>query len=123
MHRILKEVINLKGLQMKNMFKLFIMLMIIFSCGQVYAEENNASNDDILNSQQKELGISDFIKSSKEYTKENLDGINIQDVFKSAITGNVSNINLMSNILTLFGREFKNTISSIRYSIYNNCNT
>lgn len=89
----------------------------------VQAESNETSNDDILNSQEKELGISDFIKSSKEYTKDNLDGIDIGDIFKSAITGRVGNINLFNNILNLFGREFKSTISSIRYSVHNNYNT
>ena len=45
MHRILKEVINLKGLQMKNMFKLFIMLMIIFTCAPSLQKDIDRSVD------------------------------------------------------------------------------
>ena len=109
---------------MKKILILFVLIMIYFSGFYfVQAESNETSNDDILNSQEKELGISDFIKSSKEYTKDNLDGIDIGDIFKSAITGRVGNINLFNNILNLFGREFKSTISSIRYSVHNNYNT
>ena len=114
----------LKGLQMKKVIVLYVFILIFFSsfC-VVQAETNETSNDNILNSQEKELGISDFIRSSKEYTKDSFDGIDIGDVFKSAITGRVGNINLFNNILNLFGREFKSTISSIRHSIYNNYNT
>ena len=109
---------------MKRLLVFFIIVIALFSyLNVVQAESTETSNDDILNSQQKELGISDFIKSSKEYTKENLDGIDISNVFKSAITGQVGNINLLNNILNIFGKEFKNTISSIRNSIYYNSNT
>lgn len=108
---------------MKKFFKVIFIVIIVFSGFSVYAESDEISDDDILNSQEKELGISDFIKISKEYTKNNLDEIDIQDIFKSAITGRVENINLFNNILNIFGKEFKSTISSIRHCICNNCNT
>ncbi len=109
---------------MKKLLVFFsILIAIFFYSNVVQADSTETSNDDILSSQEKELGISDFIKSSKEYTKENLDGIDIGDIFKSAITGQVGNINLFNNILNLFGKEFKNTISSIRNCFYYNCNT
>ena len=109
---------------MKKVLMLFIVLIILFSCFSfVQAESEETSNHEILSSQQKELGISDFINISKKYTENNLDGIDIKDVFNSAITGRVGNINLFNNILNLFGREFKSTISSLRYSIYHNSNT
>lgn len=109
---------------MKKVLMLFIVLIILFSCFSfVQADSNEESNDEILSSQQKELGISDFINISKKYTENNLDGIDIKDVFNSAITGRVGNINLFNNILNLFGREFKSTISSLRHCIHNNYNT
>ena len=109
---------------MKKLFIIFFMLILCFlNSSIVQAESNQTPNEVILNSQEKELGISDFIKSSKEYTKDNLDGIDISGIFKSAITGRIGNVNLFNNILNIFGREFKSTISSIRYSIYNYYNT
>ena len=109
---------------MKKILKIFIILIIVFSnLYVVQAVTNETSNDDILSSQEKELGISDFISLSKEYTEDNFDGIDIGSVFKSAITGRVGNINLFNNILNLLGKEFKSTISSIRNCIYYNSNT
>lgn len=98
---------------MKKLIGIFCILIMLFYSGQVYAEENNVSNDEILASQQHELGISDFINTSKKYTEGNLDGIDVSDVFKSAITGKVGNINIFNNILNIFGKEFKSTISSL----------
>ena len=109
---------------MKKILMLLSILIMLFSCFcVVQADSNEESNDEILSSQQKELGISDFINISKKYTEDNLDGIDIKEVFNNAITGRVGNINLFNNILNLFGREFKSTISSLRYSIYHNNNT
>ena len=113
-----------KELQMKKILVLFVIVTIcLFDIKIVQADSNETSNDDILNNQEKELGISDFIKSSKEYTKDNLYGIDLGDVFKSAITGQVGNINIFNSVLNIFGREFKSTISSIRSCFYNNSNT
>ena len=109
---------------MKKVLMLFIILIILFTdFNVVRAESNETSNDEILSSQQKEIGISDFINISKKYTEDNLNGIDIKGVFNSAITGRVGNINLFNNVLNLFGREFKSTISSLRNNIYNNSNT
>lgn len=71
-------------------------------------------------SKEKNYGISEFIKESNKYTESNLDGINIQEIFNSAITGRVGNTNFFNSILNLFGREFKDTISTIRNSSNNN---
>ena len=104
---------------MKKVLKICLIFIIMFVGKEIYAQENNtSSNDEILKQQQQELGISDFIEKSKEYTKDNLDGIDIGEIFNSAITGRVGNTNLFNNILNLFGREFKSTISTIRNSTY-----
>ncbi len=109
---------------MKKIFIILILFITIFlNANFVQAVSNETSNDEILSSQQKELGISDFINISKKYTEDNLDGIDIKDLFNSAITGRVGNINLFNNVLNLLGREFKGTISSLRNNIYNNSNT
>lgn len=68
---------------------------------------------------EKNCGIYEFIEQSNKYTETTLDGIDIQDIFNSALTGRVGNTNLFNNILNLLGREFKNTISTIRHCINN----
>lgn len=100
---------------MKKILTIGLMLILMVFSKNVYAEEaNNISNDEIINQQQQELGISEFINKANEYTKDNLEGINIKEIFDSAITGKIGNTNLFNNILNLFGKEFKSTISSMR---------
>lgn len=77
-----------------------------------------AGMEEILNEQEKELGISDFIDLSEKYTEENLEGINIKEFFNSAITGKIGNTNLFNNVLNIFGKELKSAITNIRYYSY-----
>ena len=82
----------------------------------IFAEAEEATdNSQILKEQQEELGIADFISASKKYTQDNLDDVDVKDIFSSAITGRVGNTNLLNNLLNILGREFKTTVSSIRH--------
>lgn len=91
---------------MKKIIILFF--TFLFLCSPIYGTDT-----DILASQQEALGISDFINTSKKYTQDSLTGLDIQDIFKSAITGRVGNTNLFNNILNVLGRETKTAISNI----------
>lgn len=91
---------------MKKIIILFF--TFLFLCTPIYG-----TDADILASQQEALGISDFISTSEEYTHDSLDGVNIQDVFKSAITGRIGNTNLFNNMLNVLGRETKTAVSNI----------
>lgn len=106
---------------MKKILTIWLILILVLFSETIYAEETNQiSNTEILEQQQQELGISDFIESSKKYTKGNLEEININEIFNSAITGKIGNTNLFNNILNLLGKEFKSTISTIRNYTNNN---
>lgn len=72
------------------------------------------------NTSKKKFGITEFIETSTKYAGDTLDGIDIKELFNSAITGRIGNTNLFNNILNIFGREFKSIISTIRNSAYNN---
>lgn len=91
---------------MKKVIILFF--TFLFLCSPIYGTDT-----DILSSQQEALGISDFISTSKKYTQDSLTGLDIQDVFKSAITGRIGNTNLLNNILNVLGRETKTAVSNI----------
>lgn len=67
----------------------------------------------ILNSQKETLGISDFINVSEKYTKESLEGLDLQDIFENAITGRIGNTNLFNSLLNTIGRETKSAVSNI----------
>lgn len=87
---------------------IIIFCTLISLCNLIYATDL-----EILESQQKSLGISDFISTSKKYTNETLGNIDIQNIFKEAITGRIGNTNLFNNILNILGRETKTAISNI----------
>lgn len=87
---------------------IIIFCTLISLCNLAYA-----SDEGILESQQESLGISDFISTSKKYTNETLGNIDIQNIFKEAITGRIGNTNLFNNILNILGRETKTAISNI----------
>lgn len=72
-----------------------------------------ATDEEILNSQQEALGISDFINASKQYTEDSLVDLDIQNIFEDAITGRIGNTNLFNNLLNLLGRETKTAVSNI----------
>lgn len=87
---------------------LIIFSILISLCNILYCAEEN-----ILKSQQESLGISDFINTSKKYTQENFENIDLENVFEDAITGRIGNTNLFNNLLNLIGRETKTAISNI----------
>lgn len=91
---------------MKKVIILFFTLISL--CNLVYATE-----DSILDSQQESLGISDFIDTSKRYTEESFEDLDVQDIFNNAITGRIGNSNLFNSILNILGRETKTAISNI----------
>lgn len=74
---------------------------------------NLAIDADILVSQTKALGISDFITTSKDYIGETFGDINLQDIFSDAITGKIETQNIFKKIINSIGKETKNAISNI----------
>lgn len=78
----------------------------IVSCSNVVW----ATDDSILESQKESLGISSFIEESEKYTKEVFDDMDVDELLKSAMKGEVNNDDIISKILTLFGDEIKSSI-------------
>lgn len=102
---------------MKKLKRIVCMMTLCFmiTLGGVDAIEQEASNtEQILQEQQEQLGVSDFIELSEKYTENNLKDVNIKEIFASAMTGKVGNTHLWNNLLNIFGSEFKTAISSIR---------
>lgn len=106
---------------MKKTIKLLIALFIIFCYGSnyiVYAE-----NEEIIKSQKESLNLSDFISESQRYVDENLEGIDVQALLNSAITGKIEDENLLKSIFNKFGDEVKNSIKLMRKCTGNCFNT
>ncbi len=95
--------------------KLIIVLTTLFlltiSTNQVYAteEKKNAeegiSQEEILSSQQSNLDISSFIKETQKYTQDTFEDLNMQELFSSAISGNIDNETLLKTFANMIGKE------------------
>lgn len=87
---------------------IFLFFICISLCNLTYGADK-----EILNSQKKALGISDFINTSKKYAVECFGDLEINEVFENAITGRIGNINIFNNILNIVGRETKTAVTNI----------
>ena len=63
-------------------------------------KKGNRMNE-FMNSQKSLLGISDFLQSASNYTKENFPQLNVDDLFTSAISGSISTNFWTNSILDL----------------------
>ena len=76
--------------------KLIVFLIVFFCISPIsYAEEETASQEEILSSQQDSLNISSFIKEAQKYTTDTFEDLDLGELFSSAITGNIDNETLL----------------------------
>lgn len=88
---------------MKKLKILFLIIIIILLPQIVYGTE--VTEEEILESQQESLNIGDFLEEAEKYTDNVYDGINIGELFTSAISGNIDNESILKSILTALGGE------------------
>lgn len=94
---------------MKKISVLITMVIAFtFLPNRVVAAEDSTS--EILKNQQQTFGISDFIKETEKYSKDALDDIDIQNLFNSAISGNIDNKGLLKKIINLLGVDILSTL-------------
>ena len=77
----------------------------------------------MIGEQEKALGIAGFIKEAQKYTNEAFEGANINEIYKSALTGDLKLEGLMrGNIKNTRDRSSRDT-KKFRVHINNSCNT
>lgn len=102
----------------KVIFIIFFLLAMQYgNC--VYAIETNET----LKTQEETLNISEFIKESENYTKDTFSDIDLNTIYKSAISGNIDMNGILSIVLKLIGNETLNTIKTLRLHISYHNNT
>ena len=84
---------------------LIILLMIIIFSGNVQA------TDAIIESQLDALNLSSFINEGDKYTKDIFKDIDMEEVLKSAISGDINAKNMYASILGLLGDEIVSSIT------------
>ena len=101
---------------MKKVF-ISIILFLMLLTNLSFAREEILENDDsslikqtteqIMETTQKTLGISDFLKEADKYTQNIYGTINLSDIFSNIIKGKYKTNFIKSTIFTLFGKDVK----------------
>ena len=87
--------------------KIIILSLLFFIASSTYSL---ATNSKIIDKQKEKLGISVFINESKKYTQDAYSDLNMNEIFKSAISGKIDNKTIIKKIINLFGKEVKEAI-------------
>ena len=100
-------------MELKKRFKIFLIvfLFVFFISPISYAEEETASQEEILSSQKDSLNISSFIKEAQKYTTDTFEDLDLGNLFSSAITGNIDNETLLKAFSKMIGKEVVNCIN------------
>lgn len=98
-------------------------ILIIFIVISSISNISLATQEEILESQSETLNIKEFVNQANKYTEDAFSGIDVGDLMNDAIKGNIDNKTIISKILSLFGKEVKETIKIIRKHSSSNCGT
>ena len=95
--------------------KIKILLLLIIICIPTIslAQTETIEQSEILESQQKTLNISSFIEEAKKYSSNVYKDIDFNELFNSAITGNINNKTIINDILKIFGKEIVGSVAVI----------
>lgn len=97
---------------MNNKFLCFIILLV----GVIFVSSNVKGVDlttKMINEQQENFGISNFIDEANKYTGEFFSDIDISQMLNSAISGKIDNNTILKRILNLFGKEIASTLKTL----------
>ena len=104
---------------MKKFIYFFIMFILILnftmpnSMANEESNENTKDTNETLEQQQKEFGISDFIEQADEYSGEFFEDIDMNEILKNAIKGEVDNQTLFEKLRTLLVGELVNGLTAL----------
>ena len=95
--------------------KIKILLLLIIICIQTIslAQTETIEQSEILESQQETLNISSFIEEAKKYSSNVYKDIDFNELFNSAITGNINNKTIINDILKILGKEIVGSVAVI----------
>lgn len=113
MKKIIRKIEKINKLEnkAKKIFQIIILFILFFiiSCNTSYGENNSQEFENV----QEEFEIDEFIEKSKEYSGDFFEDIEIEEMLKDAISGNIDNENILNKIFSLFGSEIESSIKTI----------
>lgn len=92
---------------MRRKIVIFFILFFLLIGHVSYAQ----SQEDILESQQKSLNISEFTKEAEKYSKEVFPDLDVGELLNSAISGKIDNEKILNGVFKLLGTEVKASIT------------
>ena len=92
-------------------FLIAIFFILSINSVVIATDENTASQEEILESQQDSLNISSFIEETKKYTQNTFEDLDMGEIFSSAITGDIDNETLLRTFFNMAGEEVLDCIS------------
>ena len=91
---------------MKKLLFLFLILTIISIPTKTNCLEFSS---ELLEDQAKNFGISDFIKETKKYSGDFFDDVNISELFKSTLKGDVDNKTIINKIFNIIIKQISSS--------------
>lgn len=88
------------------MKKIVCICIVIIMYLNIMCPISIASEEETIEEQQEEFGISEFIEEADNYTGEFFEDIDIHKILEDAIKGEVDNQTIFKKILSLLGGEF-----------------
>ena len=78
--------------------------------GTTEVEEENVSQEQIIESQMESFKINDFLRETKKYSGKILEDIDMGKILSDAVAGKIDNENLLKKILKKIGQEFTSNL-------------
>lgn len=94
---------------MKKIIIIIFFLVMILNANTIYATDT----EEMIAEQEEILGISSFIKQSQKYTQDAFEDIDINNLYKNALTGNIDTKGMLNGILKILGSEVTKTVTSL----------
>lgn len=95
---------------MKKIIIIFIISILIYIPISNATGEAQVTNEDIIESQMKDLNLGDFITKSKEFSGEFMEDIDVGDLLTSAVAGKIENETFFKKIINMLGKEIKDSV-------------
>ena len=94
----------------KRVIYLIIFILTIFVTSKTYATNITI---DIIEEQQENFGIKDFVDATNKYKGEVFEDINVSEMLDSAIKGKIDNKNILKKFLNIFAKEIVSTLKTL----------
>lgn len=93
------------------MKKIIILIILIISIPHiVFAETEEETQEEIMDTTQDQFNISQFINEAEKYTGDLLEDMDLTDMLNEAIRGNIDNQTIYQKILKLLGSEVNSSL-------------